>query len=226
MAKPKAKTQEQKNAELKQLLADAAISNDMDQPAATPAVIEPLISLPPPTTAVNPASGIEQEGENSPVAPGPESSLPTTPTLELSLPTTPTLEPSRPMALAAKPELVSETVAVSDKEAVPGNNAPTEAFAELPTTAAGDDPGVGGGERVFDLESLFVSTSSEKKTAQMRISNAHYQYLLLLGTVVGAGTGVPEIIHNIVAQFIRKNDAQIQKAIQKTLRKNQAALRK
>ncbi|QIL78414.1 hypothetical protein [Hymenobacter sp. HDW8] len=69
----------------------------------------------------------------------------------------------------------------------------------------------------FDLTSLFVP-SSEKKTFSLRIPDRHYQYLLLLGTIVGAGASPPDIIYNLVEQFIDKHDAEVQKAIQKKLR--------
>lgn len=55
----------------------------------------------------------------------------------------------------------------------------------------------------------------------MRLTDAHYQYFLLLGTIVGNGASPPDIVHNILAQFIDKNDAQIQKAITKQLRQRQ-----
>ena len=69
----------------------------------------------------------------------------------------------------------------------------------------------------FDLASLF-KRSTEKKTFSMRIPDRHYQYLLVLGTIVGAGASPPDIIYNLVEQFIEKHDVQVQKAIQKQMR--------
>ncbi|WP_143437238.1 hypothetical protein [Hymenobacter mucosus] len=71
-----------------------------------------------------------------------------------------------------------------------------------------------------ELASLFTP-AADKKVFTMRLTDAHYQYLLLLGTVVGNGASPPDIVHNLIAQFIDKNDAQIQKAIAKQLRQRQ-----
>ena len=72
-----------------------------------------------------------------------------------------------------------------------------------------------------ELASLFIP-SADKKTFTMRLTDAHYQYLLLLGTIVGNGTSPPDIVHNILAHFIDRNDTQIQKSIAKHLRQRQS----
>ncbi|TDN39867.1 hypothetical protein A8B98_16890 [Hymenobacter sp. UV11] len=69
----------------------------------------------------------------------------------------------------------------------------------------------------FDLGSLFEK-SADKKTEVVRITESHHEYLSLLGTVIGGKVSIPDMVHNIVAQFIKAHDSEIQKAIQKKLR--------
>lgn len=55
----------------------------------------------------------------------------------------------------------------------------------------------------------------------MRLTDTHYQYLLLLGTIVGGGATPPDIVYNLIQQFIDKHDSQVQKAISKHMRQRQ-----
>ena len=73
------------------------------------------------------------------------------------------------------------------------------------------------GAASLDLDSLFIP-SSDKKTFTCRLTDDHYQYLLMLGTIVGNGTSPPDIVHNIIARFIDEHDEQIQKTMMKNMR--------
>lgn len=239
MAKPKAKSQEEKDAALQQMLAEAATTNDMVDGGATvltPAPAQPAASSPPASPSVDSTIEVEQKGENISAAPPSqfELSAAVAPVASsTSVPAaSPDPEPTSAATTAAKP--ASEPVALPTPgphaEIEPAPNRDNSSEEELIEEATSEPTlniakSVDTNTTEFDLASLFVA-SPEKKSAQMRISNTHYQYLLQLGTLVGEGTGVPEIVYNIIDIFIRKNDAQIQKALLKGLRKTLVSIKK
>jgi hypothetical protein len=208
MAKPKAKTEEQKNAELEMMLSEAATSNHLASPAATRAdegTSSTLVEDSPAPQQQGPATtsgNEEQKGEK--VSPAPVAEPLATPTPEVVA--TPVVAPN-PATPVAAPKPTQRADPNSEKEVV------AETPAETSSTLD-EELGLGG---------LFAP-SSEKKTAHCRITNTHYQYFQLLGTLVGDGTSIPDIVHNIIADFIKKNDSKMQKAIQKGMRRRQAAL--
>lgn len=202
------------------MLADAESSNDLKEgrgTAAPAATFEPAASSPAAPASDDPTTEKEQKGENVAAAPAPEST-PTAAVVPILAPTPtpePTLAPApEPAAVAPAPDPVTASAPVLEAENAPEKAPSTESAAE-PTSTVG--AAVDGEPVSFDLASLF-KRSTEKKTFSMRIPDRHYQYLLVLGTMVGAGASPPDIIYNLVEQFIEKHDAQVQKAIQKQMR--------
>lgn len=255
MAKPKPKSQEQRAAELQQMLAAAATSNDMETgggfaapappilppaaptiaPPIAPAAAEPVVSPPAvPASDAEPPK-IEQGGENIPAAPAPEPTPPTAVAPEPGLGSAaPTLAPASTPGPAPEPELepAAEPAVGSAPAAGPAPDESTGASAgpvgeeapEMGPEAAGAVEPFPTGEASkegkpadFDLATLFTK-SGDKKTWVVRITEAHQEYLALLGTVVGGGASIPDMVHNIVAQYLTAHDADLQRAIQRKLR--------
>lgn len=221
MAKPKAKSDEEKKAALDQMLSMAATSNHLDNTSLTQAdnssVAQPTTDAP----ADLQLQKEEQKGENVSLAPTNEAAAPTapesTPTPAPETPTPAQVSPPapavEPTSVAPAPEQVASPVAVAPSV--------EDTSADEPMTETAPEPTASVDAGNFDLASLFLP-ATEKKTAQMRLTDSHYQYLLLLGTIVGGGTPPPDIVHNLVQQFIDKHDAQVQKAIAKQMRQRQA----
>lgn len=221
MAKPKAKSPEERQATLDNMLSLAVTSNHLDAPTPAGPKGGSTTTPAPETTPDNQ----EQKGENisvtsvaatAPTASGPAAELAASipaaePTAVALTEPEPISEPTamQPVLAAAEPEQVA---AVPDEE----NSPESESLSEtIPEPAATVDAGN------LDLASLFMP-ADDKKVFTMRLTDAQYQYLLLLGTIVGNRTSPPDIVYNIIAQFIDKNDAQIQKAIAKQLRQRQS----
>lgn len=224
MARPKAKTEEQKNAELEMMLSEAATSNHLTNSSSTrtdEGTSATLVEDSPATQQRSPAEisgNEEQKGEKASVAPSTEADTPTVPE-----PTpTPVPETSTPAQTSQSAPAVESTSAASTEQVVSSvASAPivVDALADEHTAESAPEP-TSPDTGNFDLASLFLP-ATEKKTAQMRLTDTHYQYLLLLGTIVGGGAPPPDIVHNLVQQFIDKHDAQVQKAIAKQVRLRQ-----
>lgn len=218
MAKPKPKSDEEKKAALSQMLSLAETTNHLTStapaPASVPAGSESGQASPPAPTPENQ----EQKGEKNSVAPPAEAEAPaasepaTTPAPEVPTPEptastpapvpTPGPEPEAPVPVAAAATKDNDSAVEPSPGAIPDSVTTVEVGA-------------------VELASLF-KPSADKKVFTMRLTDAHYQYLLLLGTIVGNGASAPDIVHNIIEHFIDKNDQQIQKAIAKQLRQRQA----
>lgn len=225
MPKPKAKSGQEPKISLDEMLSRAATTNHLTGVGIVPAPGgseggQAGTPAPGPTPANE-----EQKGENvsetpaaetvAPVAPEPvatpepeaDASHPE-PTASVAAPT-PQPEPaSAPESIAEAPDATAPALVATVLKT-------EQSEAAIPEPLAAVDGGV------FDLASLFLPPS-EKKTAQMRLTDSHYQYLLLLGTIVGGGATPPDIVHNLVQQFIDKHDSQVQKAISKQMRQRQA----
>ncbi|GGG59799.1 hypothetical protein [Hymenobacter glacieicola] len=225
MPKPKPKSEEEKKAALDRMLSMAATTNHLTGAGAVAAPAEPASGS---AAALSPAhtTGIEeQEGEKALPAPTGETAA-TVPDFEPALVAAlaaPTPSPA-PEPTAAEPAQAPAAALVAPGAADPaGKSAPeeehsSEAISESAATVEVSNATVEAGS--FDLTSLFIPPA-EKKTAQMRLTNSHYQYLLLLGTIVGGGATPPDIVYNLIQQFIDKHDPQVQKAISKQLRQRQ-----
>lgn len=226
MAKPKAKStapsKEGQQTELERMLTLGAITNHLTDasPISAPAVVRGSQVATPAPEAEPTAGNEEQKGENVSGAPAAETGAPAAPksaAMHGPEPTASTLAPAPDPEPASTPGPEPEASAAPEPDqvaAAPNQESPSDIkdlrvfIPDLfPITKAGS----------FDLASLFVPPS-EKKTAQMRLTNTHYQYLLLLGTIVGGGATPPDIVYNLVEQFIAKHDAQVQKAIAKQMR--------
>lgn len=218
MAKPKPKSDEEKKAALSQMLSLAETTNHLTNagPAAAPAGSESgqqASPTPPPTP-----DNQEQKGENASVAPTPEAAVPaasepaTSPAPEAPAPEPTALKPAPVRTPEPEPEAPAPVAAAVTK---------TNDSAVEPSPVAIPDSTTTVEVGAVELASLF-KPSADKKVFTMRLTDAHYQYLLLLGTIVGNGASAPDIVHNIIEHFIDKNDQQIQKAIAKQLRQRQA----
>lgn len=73
-------------------------------------------------------------------------------------------------------------------------------------------------EASYDVNSLFVPTK-DKKTVMFRITPAMHQYFQQIGMILGNGTSVPDVVHNILTQWKAQHGPHVQKAMQKQLRK-------
>lgn len=230
MPKPKAKSGQAPKISLDEMLSKAATTNHLTGAgiSAAPGAAEGSQNAPAP----EPTPGNEeQKGENVSVAPAaPEPAAAPAPEAAAPAPepNTSALEPAAeptPAPTAAPVPEPAPTLAAG-----PAANAPVAPVASVPngenvpevehSPNAGPEPGSAVEVGTVELASLFTP-SVDKKVFTMRLTDAHYQYLLLLGTIVGNGASPPDIVHNIIAQFIDKNDAQIQKAITKQLRQRQ-----
>ena len=215
MAKPKAKTEEQKNAELEMMLSEAATSNLLASPSATRAdkgTSATLVEDSPSPKQLGPAAqneNEEQKGEKASVAPSNEAATPTVPESTPAPETATPAQASQPAPAAPASTQVTPSVVAAPAQTITPEVEGSQDTA--PESAITVEVGT------LDLASLFAP-SAAKKVVNTRLSDAHYQYLLMLGTIVGNGASPPEIVHNLIAQFIDKNDAQIQKAIAKQLR--------
>lgn len=233
MAKPKPKSQAEKDADLQKMLAAAATSNDMvDAGEAKAAAAEPAASLPPASTPVEPTTEVEQKGENVSAAPAPEPAPFTAGELipaAAAVPA-PTPIPDSTPEPAAVPPVGPADGPVPEPGPAPGpalepgplpNRAadpkkdPADEISTEPATAV--EAAIEGAPMIYDVASLFEK-SADKKTWVVRITEPHQEYLSLLGTVVGGGASIPEMVHNIIAQFIKAHDGELQKALQKKLR--------
>ncbi|GAB3327555.1 hypothetical protein ACFQT0_27905 [Hymenobacter humi] len=237
MPKPKAKSGQAPKISLDEMLSKAATTNHLTGAgiSAAPGTAEGSKNAPAP----EPTPGNEeQKGENVSVAPAAETVAPAAPepaaapAPEAAAPAPepntsalePAAEPTPAPAAAPVPEPAPTLAAgpaakasVAPVASVPnGENVPEVEH----SPNAGPEPGSAVEVGTVELASLFTP-SVDKKVFTMRLTDAHYQYLLLLGTIVGNGASPPDIVHNIIAQFIDKNDAQIQKAITKQLRQRQ-----
>lgn len=227
MAKPKAKTEEQKNAELELMLSEAATSNHLTSPSSTRAdkgTSATLVEDSPAPQQQGPAAtseNEEQKGEKASAAPSNKAATTTAPE------PTPASEPETNIhAHPPQPAPAVESTSAASTPA-PEQIAPRVAAAPIVEDTSADEhtaepapEPTSSDAGNFDLASLFLP-AAEKKTAQMRLTDSHYQYLLLLGTIVGGGAPPPDIVHNLVQQFIDKHDAQVQKAIAKQMRLRQ-----
>lgn len=172
-------------------------------PAAAPVVDEALLILPEPTpTVAEPGPAQAPLPESPALAPEP-ASVPTAAEAQES-----PVGTEQPNAPVAAPPAAPVPVA----EAAPTNDEPAT---DEPAT---DERAAGPATEAFDLASLFAANPPGRKGVTSRLSPAHHQYFQLIGTVLGNGTSVPEIVHNILQQFIAQNDAEIQKALTKALR--------
>lgn len=240
MAKPKAKSQAEKDADLQRMLEAAATSNDLLDGGGVPAApapqpVAPAATPPPVPVATEPAAEVEQEGEkagSAPAAePAPAAVIAEAPAPAAPLPTPvaeSTPEPV-PAPAAPAPEVVAAPVAESTPEPKPAAPAPAAeappvaalekepAPKPAPELAASVEAAVDGEPVSFNIASLFEK-STDKKTWVVRITEDHQEYLSLLGTVVGGGASIPDMVHNILSQFITAHDEVLQKALQKKLR--------
>ncbi|WP_400194223.1 hypothetical protein [Hymenobacter sp. B81] len=202
MARPKAKSPEEKQAALDQLLSMAATTNLLTGANTTTAPAAPASA---PATEAAPAVAsptTEQKGEKT-------------------APTAATSEPApAPEQLIAAPATDPVPAPATEPVAAPVASQPEAESAPQPASEAIPEPASAVEVGALDLASLFVP-AAEKKVFTMRLTDAHYQYLLLLGTIVGNGASPPDIVHNILRQFIDRHDTQIQKAINKQLRQRQ-----
>lgn len=232
MPKPKAKSGQAPKISLDEMLSKAATTNHLTGAGMNPAPggAESGQAVPP---APEPTpDNDEQKGENVSVAPAAETAAPAAPVPLASVPALgPTASAPEPAAEPTPTPAAAPTPAPAPGPVPHATEAPDSAPAAVPnpenvskieTTAAAIPESttaveVGG---TVELASLFTP-AADKKVFTMRLTDAHYQYLLLLGTIVGNGASPPDIVHNILAQFIEKHDAQIQKAITKQLRQRQ-----
>lgn len=216
MAKPKAKSAAD-NDLLSQMLKKAEVANHSAlAPASANANRTFNIDEPDPDAPSAPAEPtpqrVEQKEENDLAAPA-ANSLP----LAAMQP-----EPAPTAAVVSTSASATEAALVSNQATAPVEEPSSAATPESVATVVvpvGEEP------MNYDLASLF-KRSGEKKTFSVRIPDRHYQYLLLLGTIVGAGVSPPEIIYNLVEQFIEKHDAQVQKAIHKHMRQRMQAAKR
>lgn len=238
MPKPKAKSGQAPKISLDEMLSKAATTNHLTGAGIAPA---PGAAEGGQTDAPAPEptpGNEEQKGENVSVAPAAETVAPAAP--EPAAAPAPEAAAPAPEPNASAPQPAAEATPapaaapmpepVPTLAAGPASEAPVAPVASVPngknvpevehSPNAGPEPGSAVEVGTIELASLFTP-SVDKKVFTMRLTDAHYQYLLLLGTIVGNGASPPDIVHNIIAQFIDKNDAQIQKAITKQLRQRQ-----
>ncbi|GAB3720473.1 hypothetical protein GCM10027594_00430 [Hymenobacter agri] len=217
MAKPKPKSDEEKKAALSQMLSLAETTNHLTSAAPAAHAGSESVQETPPTPATTPDNQ-EQKGENASVAPTPEAAVPaasepaTSPALEVPSPEPTALTPAPVPTPEPEPKAPAPAAAAATKD---NDSAVEPSPGAIPDSVTTVEVGA------VELASLF-KPSADKKVFTMRLTDAHYQYLLLLGTIVGNGASAPDIVHNIIEHFIDKNDQQIQKAIAKQLRQRQA----
>jgi hypothetical protein len=111
---------------------------------------------------------------------------------------------------AAVPAPAAEAPAVAAPEKEPAPKPAQESAASVEAASDGEPVS-------FNIASLFEK-SADKKTWVVRITEDHQEYLSLLGTVIGGGASIPDMVHNIISQFITAHDGELQKALQKKLR--------
>jgi hypothetical protein len=180
----------------------------------------------------------EQEGKKAPAPPLAESPPPPAPIAEPAA-TVETRAPSP--ASSATPAVAppaSESVSSADsptpaKQPIAPAPAPSTSPAPAPlvtgeseTSEPVDEPGSARDEETFDLASLFEANPPGRKSVTCRLTASQHQYLLTLGIILGNGTSPPEIIYNLIEQFITKHDKQIQKAISKQMRVGRTQIKK
>jgi hypothetical protein len=204
MAKPKPKSDEEKKAALDLMLSQAATSNHLDTTPTQPensSAAQPVSD----TTADLQLQNEEQKGEK--VLPA----LPPEPTATASV----APEPTAPSALNKAPALASEPTPAPTPKSAPQPAPPASAENEPASTVEAPK---GSETTNFDISSLFEKSPTDKKTWVTRITEQHREYLSLLGTSVGGGASIPDMVHNIISQYIKANDAELQKALHKKLR--------
>lgn len=242
-SKPK-KTPEQEAKELEELLSGVSVTSGAGMPPqqsgpgtspGSTAEVEQKGEKAPAT----PAAAIANSPANppAPVAASPEATP--TPAAETISPPAPPSVPAAvkpepqadspaaapaPAVVEAPPEpAVAQSPAPASSPAAPAPApaAETELTDDEPETEPADtEPGTSGGgnHEMFDLANLFVPNPPGSKKSTCRLTAQHHQYLLMLGTLLGNGMSPPEILHNIVEQFIASQDKQVQKAITKQMR--------
>ncbi|TVT36773.1 hypothetical protein FNT36_24990 [Hymenobacter setariae] len=239
MAKPKPKSQAEKDADLQKMLEAAATSNDLIDgggASAPPAPAAPVAAPAPVASSVEPTATVEQKGEFASVAsappPAPTAAVvaePVATSVPVPLPapaaeSEPTPEtapapaaepvPAPKLVVTSAPTVTTEDTSVPKVETVPEKEPSAKS---APEAAASVEAATDGEPMSFNLASLFEK-SADKKTWVVRITESHQEYLSLLGTVVGGGASIPDMVHNIISQFISAHDAELQKALQKKLR--------
>jgi hypothetical protein len=176
---------------------------------ATP-VVEPVSSVTTPVAAA-PSEAVPVEDAQPAILPTepaatPEPTPSPTPVVAQSeAPESPTSveQPIAPVATpSAAPAPTVETAPLEHDEPVSEDASPT---------VAGED------EDSFDLASLFLKTT-ERKHIVARLSQRQYDYLNTLGAMLGNRASVPDILFNLVEQFIVKHDKKVQKAVTKQIR--------
>lgn len=217
MAKPKAKSGIDNNL-LSQMLKQAEVTNHAlgqpaaaaePVPAATPAEAVAAEAVPVASEATPPpAAGLATAGVGEGQKEEPASAAPAP---AVASPAAPQPAPVAAAAVPPAPAAAATTAPVPETEATP----------EAAPAGAGEEASPAN----YDLASLFIPTG-EKKTFSLRITDRHYQYLLLLGATVGGGASPPDIVYNLVEQFMDQHDPLVQKAIQKNMRQRQHAAKK
>lgn len=214
MPKPKGKTEEQKNTELEDMLSEAATKNLL-APAPTRADEGTSATLVEDRTAAQQqdpgatSRNEEQKGEKA------------SPALPADPAATATVLPE-PSALVEVPTPThAPAPAKTSEPAVVASAAPTLVTATEDEPDSIVDAPESPGSTSFDISSLFEKSPTDKKTWVVRITENHREYLSLLGTSIGGGASIPDMVHNIIVQYIKAHDADLQKALQKKLRQRQ-----
>ena len=156
----------------------------------------------PPASVIKPVPPQEEQkgendggGEGEP-APGPAAALEAAPEAV-------SVEPVVEVAAAEPDATQADLDESSDGEGIPAADVTGPALATTP------------GE--YDLSTIFVR-SKAKKTFLSRITPDNQEFFNNLGTMLGAGTSAPDIIHNILMQWRASHEGLAQKAMQKRLR--------
>lgn len=146
--------------------------------------------------------------------PAPTSELePPAPALAPTSEPEPTPTPTIEVVAVEQPIVSAPTPSATPAPAV--ESQPLEASELTPATAS--PTATTEDEEDFDLASLFLKTP-ERKFIVSRLCQRHYDYLSTLGAILGNRASVPEILYNMVEQFILKHDKEVQKAMTKQLR--------
>ncbi|UOQ68764.1 hypothetical protein [Hymenobacter volaticus] len=221
-AKKKGKTPEEQAAELAAMMGDVSPIR-LTPNAAQPSVGEPALPSstppsPPTTDAVPMAPAAAPAAARVTTATGPliADQLPATKPAasgrggvegkEKPLPPVANTQPT--MEVAPLAEAAEAAEMETDDDAVAEQTQQDEEPVPQPVLAA---------QASLDVKSLFVPTK-DKKTVMFRITPAMHQYFQQIGMILGNGTSVPDVVHNILTQWKAEHGGQVQKAMQKQLR--------